>query len=434
MNKPNLNFNRILNSAKHARNLGVIELISNADHYDGRIVTINGNDLLHFGNCSYVGLDTCEAIKLGSIEAITKYGNLFASSRQYVALGLNSELENLLDQITGHHTLVTQSTTLASLSAIPLITKPDDLIILDHQLHASVQNAAKLAQTQGTHVTMVRHSNMQALEDLIKKHQNQYKQIWYLADGLYSMLGDHCPINQMYDLMERYVNFHVYVDDAHGMSWLGKNGKGATLHKCQLHPKMVLVMSLAKGFGCCGGMLVFPDAETREVVKLLGSSLVYSGPIPTPVLGACIASAKLHLTDEITIRQNILQERIKYFQTKSIALGLPLLTNNLSPIFYFGAGSEDNAYYIVKNMQIAGFFTCVCVHPVVPIRNAGIRLCVTTHLSNADIDSALTTMARLFNALEYEGKLDKERIYNDSKPLLAVKRSYETHQTCKETC
>jgi 7-keto-8-aminopelargonate synthetase-like enzyme len=434
LNKPNLNLNRILNSAKHARELGVIELSTNSDHYDGRTVTINGKDLLHFGNCSYVGLDTCEAIKAGSIEAITKYGNLFASSRQYISLGLNLELEGLLDQITGHHTLVTQSTTLASMSAIPLISKPDDLIIMDHQLHASVQNAAKLAQTQGTNVIMVRHSNMQALEDLIKKHQNHYKKIWYLSDGLYSMLGDHCPIKSMYDLMERYINFHCYVDDAHGMSWLGKNGKGATLHKSQLHPKMVLVMSLAKGFGCCGGMLVFPDVETREVVKSLGSSLVYSGPIPTPVLGACIASAKLHLTHDITIRQNALHERINYFQSRSISLGLPLVNLNLSPIFYFCAGSEENAYHIVKNMLDAGFFTCVCVHPVVPIKNAGIRLCLTTHLTFADIDNALTTLAGLFNALEYEGKLDKEKIFNDFKALQVVKGHHEYHQTCMVPC
>jgi 7-keto-8-aminopelargonate synthetase-like enzyme len=432
--KLNTDYNRVLKAISHARELGIIQLETNSEYYDGRIVTIEGKDLLHFGNCSYVGLDTCEAIKLGSIEAITKYGNLFASSRQYIALGLNLELEELLNQITGYHTLVTQSTTLGSLSAIPVLASSKDLIVMDHQLHASVQNAAKLAQTQGTQVTMVRHSNMQALEDIIKKHQNHYKNIWYLADGLYSMLGDQCPIEQMYNLLERYSNFHCFVDDAHGMSWIGKHGKGSILNKSQLHPKMVLVMSLAKGFGCCGGVLVFSDQETLNIVKSLGTSLLYSGPIPTPVLGGCIASAKLHLTEEITVRQKALLERIKYFREKAYALNLPLMNHCLSPIFYFGGGSEDNAYFIVKNMLDSGFFTCICNYPLVPSKNAGIRLCLTTHLTFADIDNALTTLAGLFNALEYEGKLDKEKIFNDFKALQVVKGHHEYHQTCMVPC
>lgn len=393
--------------------MGIIQLSVDSDTFDGRIVSIKDKDLVHFGNCSYLGLDTCETLKLGAIDAIIRYGNFFACSRQYIGLGLNEELESLLNQITGHHSLIAQTTSSGSLSAIPVITTPNDLIVLDHQVHTSVQNAVKISQAQGTHVGMIRHSNISILEDIIQKKQNKYEKIWYMADGLYSMLGDGCPIEELHELMDRYPNFHCFIDDAHGMSWIGENGKGLALHKKPLHPQMVMVTSLAKGFGACGGALIFPDEKTQYEVRSLGSSIVYCGPVPTPILGACVASAKLHLTDEIVLRQNALHARIKFFREQAYANDLPLVNHSFSPIFYFGTGTEENACHIVNTMNDAGFFACPCNYPVVPKKNAGIRMCITTHLTFEDIENALSAMATVVNDLEKEGKLDKEKIFKD---------------------
>jgi 7-keto-8-aminopelargonate synthetase-like enzyme len=417
LNSSALHYARTLDYVNRSCDLGIFQLKVESDTYDGRIVRVQSRDIINFGNCSYVGLDVCEALKQGAIDAVTRYGNLFASSRLAIGLDLNEKLEALLDQITGYHTLVTQSTSLGSLSAIPVIISPNDLIVLDHQVHASVQTAVKIAQTQGSKVAMIRHNNMTALEDLIKKHKRNYDKIWYMADGMYSMLGDPCPIEDMYELMERYPNFHCFVDDAHGMSWIGEHGKGYTLHRRPLHPQMVLVMSLAKGFGCCGGVLVFPTAEARHLIRCLGSSLIYSGPIPTPVLGACIASAKLHLTDEIKVRQKALHARIKFFREKAYAYGLPLVNHSFSPIFYFGGGSEENAYHIAKKLFDAGFIATICNYPVVPKKNAGIRVSLTTHNTYEDIENLLSTMADVVNGLEIENKFDKEKIYKDFRAL-----------------
>jgi 7-keto-8-aminopelargonate synthetase-like enzyme len=408
---------RTLNYVTRSVDLGIFQLKVDSDHYDGRIVRVQGRDIIHFSNCSYVGLETSEALKLGAIDAITRYGTFFSTSRLCIGLDLNEKLEALLDEITGNHTLVTQSTSLGSISAIPIIVTPNDLIVLDHQVHTSVQNAVKIAETQGTKVGMIRHNNMSALEEVIQKQQNKYEKIWYMADGIYSMLGDVCPIEDLYELMDRYPNFHCFVDDAHGISWIGKHGKGMVLHKRPLHPQMVLALSMAKGFGSCGGVLVFPTAEARHLIRCLGTSLIFSGPIPTPVLGACIASAKLHLTDEIRVRQNVLHALIKFFREKAYAYGLPLVNHTFSPIFYFGAGSETNAYHIVRKLLDAGFLTIICNYPVVPKKNAGIRVTLTTHNTFEDIENLLSTMAGLVDELENEGKLDKEKIYKAFRAL-----------------
>jgi 7-keto-8-aminopelargonate synthetase-like enzyme len=417
LNKPAIDYSRTLKYVNHSCDLGLFQLKVESDSYDGRIVKVHDRDIIHFSNCSYVGLDICEALKLGAIDAISRYGTLFSTSRLCIGLDLNEKLESLLDQITGHHTLVTQSTSLGSISAIPVMVSSNDLVVMDHQVHTSVQNAVRIAEAQGTKVGMIRHNSMSALEDVIQKQQNKYEKIWYMADGIYSMLGDCCPVEELHILMDRYPNFHCFIDDAHGISWSGKYGRGSVLHKKPLHPQMIVVMSLAKGFGCCGGVIVFPTPEARHLIRCLGTSLIFSGPIPTPILGACIASAKLHLRDELKVRQNVLYALIKFFREKTYAYRLPLVNHTFSPIFYFGAGSEANAYHIVKGLMDAGFLTTICNYPIVPKKNAGIRVTLTTHNTFADIENLLSTMAGLMDELEKEGKLDKEKIYDGFKAL-----------------
>jgi len=62
--------------------------------------------------------------------------------------------------------------------------------------------------------------------------------------GIYSMFGDLAPVDEIYRMLDTYPQFHFYVDDAHGMSIHGKNGRGSVLNNRRFHPKMVLGTSL----------------------------------------------------------------------------------------------------------------------------------------------------------------------------------------------
>ncbi len=405
-----VDYDRTLAFVNRACEIGVFQLSTDAQNYDGRSVQVKGKILRHFANCSYIGLDVAEELKAGAIDAIQRYGNLFSSSRLSIGLGLNEELEALLDQMTGQQTLVTQSTSLGSLSAIPVLTNAQDLIIVDRQVHASVRNAVRIAETQGTPVLTVAHNDVNALEYLIRLNQNKYRNIWYMADGIYSMLGDACPVDALHDLMNIYSSFHCFVDDAHGISWAGQHGRGTVLAKRALHPNMVLAMSMAKGFGASGGMLVFTDKKTRHAIRSLGSSLIFSGPIPTPVLGACIASAKLHLSDAIELRQAALQLRIHHLKETARELKLPLIRHGFSPIFFFGAGNEENAFHIAGALVQAGFLTTVCSYPIVSKKNAGVRVTLTTHNQFEDIDALLITLREIISDLEVQGKFSMEQV------------------------
>jgi 7-keto-8-aminopelargonate synthetase-like enzyme len=118
-----------------------------------------------------------------------------------------------------NETIVTPTTTLGHIAAIPVLVNKDDAIILDHQVHASVQMAVQLVKAKGVFTCMIRHNRLDMLAEQIKKLRKKYKRIWYMADGVYSMYGDAAPMEALTKLADEFEQLYLYVDDAHGISW-----------------------------------------------------------------------------------------------------------------------------------------------------------------------------------------------------------------------
>jgi 7-keto-8-aminopelargonate synthetase-like enzyme len=407
-------------------NHGIFQVTVENEVLDGRTVTIGGKDVVNFGSCSYLGLEMDERLKEGAINGTLKYGTQYSSSRLFSSCNLYEEIEDLFYKIfNNNHAILAATTTLTHISAIPILVNDDDLVILDHQVHGSVQLAVQLVKARGTKVEMIKHNQMDMLEDLIRENPNKYRKIWYMADGLYSMYGDYAPLKDIFFLMEKYANFHFYVDDAHGMSWTGKHGNGYVLSQVEMHPKMVLSTSLAKGFGTGGGVLVLSDVEMKRKILTCGSSYTFSGPVQPPMLGASIASAKIHLTDEIYALQHRLREKLKLTYNIVKQYDLPLVLPSYSPIFYIGLGLPRVGYNMVKRLLKEGFYTNIGIFPGVPVKCSGLRLAITNGQSEEDIKKVLDAFKYHFPlVLEEEGLTVDDISANFNLPFEETKKRY----------
>jgi 7-keto-8-aminopelargonate synthetase-like enzyme len=405
---------------------GIFQVSLEDDSLNGRQVTIDGKSVVNFGSCSYLGLEVDERLKQGAIDATIRYGTQYSSSRLFSACNLYEEIEDLFYKIFGNNpSLLAATTTLTHMGALPILVQDDDLIILDHQVHGSVQIAVQLVKARGTKVDMIKHNRMDMLEDMIKENPNKYNKIWYMADGLYSMYGDFAPVKDLIALMEKYGNFHVYIDDAHGMSWAGKHGSGYIMGQVPLHPKMVLTTSLAKGFGTGGGVTVVTDPEMRRKIMTCGGSYTFSGPVQPPMLGASIASAKIHLSDEIYTLQNELKEKIELTRSIIEKYELPLVLPSDSPIFYIGLGLPRVGYNMVKRLLKEGFYTNIGIFPGVPVKCSGLRLAVTNGQTKEDIKNVLDAFQHHFpKVLEEEGQTIDDISNNFNLPFEETKKHY----------
>ncbi|MFI5219170.1 MAG: aminotransferase class I/II-fold pyridoxal phosphate-dependent enzyme [Bacteroidia bacterium] len=406
-----------------SKDLGIAHLTTEDYELDGRHIMIRGKSLVNFSSCSYLGLELDQRLKSAAIDAVQRFGTQFSCSRGYVSLGLYNDIENLLSRIFHNHPVILAPTTsLGHMSNIPVLVGDHDAVIMDIQVHSSVQNAVELLKSRNIHIEMIRHNNMEMLEGRIKKLSSTHKKIWYMADGVYSMFGDFLPIHELKDLLDTYDNFHLYVDDAHGMSWMGKNGSGYVLSQIEFHPKLYLVTGLAKSFGTCGGVLIFPDEESKRLVRNLGRTLLFSGPIQPPVLGASIASAKIHLSKEIYSLQNQLQDKIKFFNASAKLYELPLLSDSSTPIRFIAVSKPEAGYAMVVKLMKAGYYVNLSVFPTVSYNNTGIRIPLTLHHAYEDIDGLLKKVAEILPATLEECGVTMDEIWNAfkmKKPVIA---------------
>lgn len=386
------------------RDLGIIHLdMDEQTMSNRRTIKVKGKELLNFSSCNYVGLETDERLKEAAIKAIEQYGVQFYTVRAYLSLHMYKELETMMDEIFGHPTVVMPTTMLGHLSCLPVLVGNKDAVIMDHQVHTSVQMTTKILKSGGTHSEMIRHNRMDYLESRIQKLITQYDKVWYLADGVYSMYGNTAPMEDLYALMNKYEKFYLYIDDSHGMSWTGKHGNGAVLSRIPFHPQMVLVTSLGKAFGASGGVGVFYDDKFRSLVRNTGSPLIFTGPLQPATLGAAVASARIHLSDDIYRLQNELVSKIKYFRAKAQELQLPFVSQEDTPIQFLGTGKLEVGFGLVKTLMGDGLFPSIACYPSVPYNNTGIRMMVTVHHSYDDIDRMIEAVAhRMPQVLEKE--------------------------------
>ncbi len=358
----------------------------------GRDVPIDGQRLVNFASCSYMGLETDPRLIEGAIEATRRYGTQLSASRLFMSAAPYAELEGLLDRLAGGPVLVTPTTSLGHLAALPVLIEEEDAVIYDQRLHHSVQVVLRLLPGTGTHVEMVKHNRLDELEAKIKSLRGKHRRIWYVADGIYSIFGDRAPLAPIKELLDRYEQLHAYFDDAHGTGWLGPCGRGHVLGELGGHPRVVVALSLNKSFAGAGGCLVFPNEALRDKVRVCGGPMNFSGPIQPPMLGALLASAKAHLAPDWAGAQDELASLITHAQRRLGQGQLPLASPGESPIFFVGMGLPRAAHLMGVALREAGYFATAATFPGVPVRQSGIRLSLTRHLTAADIDGLAAAM------------------------------------------
>ncbi len=389
---------RILDMAERRLSLGVetgiIHRRIEDESLSGATITIDGRPLTNFSSCAYLALNRDERLKAAAIDATRRYGTSYSSSPTYTALPLYDTLEEHLRQITGGSVAVAQTTTLAHLAALPIMVGPEDLVLVDAQTHDSVHLAARALRGVGARVTSVPHNDVVAVEQHLDTAAARFRQVWYLADGVYSMYGDLAPVKEIAALQQRFGNLFTYYDDAHGFGWLGEHGRGYVLAETPINERMVVAAGFAKSFGSVGAVLVFGDPAAARRVRLVGGPLTFSGPITPPDLGAATESARIHLTAEHAERQERFCADIDWVRAEIVRRGLPVVSMAKTPIWFVRVGSPERVAEMISRLIADGFYLNAAAFPAVPVGEGGIRWAQTLHHSREDLAALMDAIER----------------------------------------
>jgi 7-keto-8-aminopelargonate synthetase-like enzyme len=386
---------RFYTLADAARGRGLSRrVLEDLEFHDGCTITLDGAKLLNLTSCSYLGLNTDERLKEGAIDAVQRFGTCYSSSPAYSALPMYRELTEAFEDITGSSVLLAPTTTLAHLAALPLLARPRDAVVVDAHAHASVQTALEHVRSAGIPVHTAPHGDTVKLREMVDRVVAETRnRVWYVADGVYSMQGDLAPLAFLNEILDEYPSLHAYIDDAHGFSWTGRHGRGPALEALGTHDRVVVAFGLAKSFGTTGGVIASANRELVDLIELCGGPLSFGGPVPPAVLGASMASAQIHLSDEHHELSRELIARILAVNEECRHLGIPLASEDLAPIRFVPVGSTERMFTIVEAMKRDGFYVNGAMFPIVPQGHEGVRFTVGLNVEQIDMFTMLERLA-----------------------------------------
>ena len=352
----------------------------------------DGRDVLMFGSNSYLGLSDDPRLKEAAKAAIDKYGTSCSGSRFLNGtLDIHQQLEERLAQFVGKDDAVTFSTGFqVNLGVVSTLGGRNGYILLDDTDHACIIDGSRLSFST---VYKFRHNDMDSLESKLRNCAADAPKL-IVVDGVYSMLGDLCPLPRICELAEQY-DAAVMVDDAHGLGVFGRNGAGTADH-FGLTDKVDLIMgTFSKSFGSLGGFIA-GDKEYINYIKHTARSLIFSASMTPAAVAA--ANCALDIMQQEPERIEHLWE-ITHYAHKAFRDNGFDINATVSPFIPLSVRDTEKALMVVRQAYEAGVFITPVIAPAVPEKDVLIRFALMATHTTAQIDEAVEKLTVIFKNL-----------------------------------
>lgn len=355
----------------------------------GPWVQAEGRQFLMLSSYDYLGLIGDPRIDEAAIDAIRKYGTGTGGVRLLTGtIDLHHEMERDVAAFKGTTDAITFSSGyLANLAVIASLLGPQDRVILDALSHRSLVDACRLA---GVPLQRFHHNDMDSLRRELANGPAANRTL-IIADGVFSMDGDICPLPDLIDVKREFGCF-LMIDESHASGVLGAGGRGTDEHFGIATDEVdIWSGSLAKAIPSNGGFI----AVSRELAIFLQHSaapFIFSAALAPSSVAAVRASLAIlkHEPERVErIRRNaeFLRdglEELGYDTGNSETAIIPVLLNN-----------ERTAALLAGGLREIGIAVTPILFPAVPLGSARLRLCVTAAHSIEDLEFALDGFRRL---------------------------------------
>ncbi|HEX9158769.1 MAG TPA: aminotransferase class I/II-fold pyridoxal phosphate-dependent enzyme [Rhizomicrobium sp.] len=234
------------------------------------------------------------------------------------------------------------------------------------------------------------------LERHLEAVSNKCTRAIVVTDGVFSMRGDHAPLDRIMMLARAYdgafaENVIVAVDDSHGVGAFGKTGRG-TEEYTGSGPADLLVATLGKALGVNGGYVVAEETVIRYL-RETSPFYIYSNPItPAEAAAAHKAIDILDSPPGMSLLAH-LRAMTARFRAGLAKLRLETLPGE-HPVVPLMLRDAARTSALIAHLRREGILATGLNYPVVPKGDEEIRFQITADHTAADVDSALRALAR----------------------------------------
>ena len=247
---------------------------------------IQGRETILVGTYNYMGMTFDPDVIAAGEEALRTFGAGTTGSR--VLNGTyqgHREVEDALREYYGtEHAMVFSTGYQANLGMMATLAGRGEYIVLDADSHASIYDGCAMGNAD---IVRFRHNSADDLAKRLGRLPADAGKLVVL-EGVYSMLGDIAPLKEMVAVAKDH-GAMVLVDEAHGMGFFGKHGRGVYEDAGVEDQVDFVVGTFSKSVGTVGGFCVsnHPDFE---VLRLVCRPYVFTASLP-PAVMACSATS-----------------------------------------------------------------------------------------------------------------------------------------------
>jgi 8-amino-7-oxononanoate synthase len=349
-------------------------------HLDQGMIEINGRPYLNLAGNDYLGLATnrdllavfyqqqsehnlLQCYGLGSTASRLMTGNTQPYTRLEQQLCQLYQAEAALVFNSGYH---------INIGILPALTAKQDLILADKLCHASLIDGMRLSRAK---VVRYPHLDYAAIEQILDKDRQKYRQVIIVTESIFSMDGDTADLAELVRIKDRFQAV-LYVDEAHGVGIRGENGCGLAEEQGVHRRIEILTGTFGKAFGGQGSFVVGSSQLIDYLLNTARSQIFSTGLPPVSVHWLCFVLAQIPLMREQRAKVDQLAARFR-----AALRDQGLRTDGDSNIVPVLVGDAARTVAAAERICEAGYWVKAVRPPTVPAGTSRLRLSLNAAMS-----------------------------------------------------
>ncbi len=351
-------------------------------------------EFIKMNSNSYLGMSFRDEIIEAEEEAVKKFGVgpgavRFISGSQLPHLQLEKKLAEFHNREAA---MIFSSAYATNVGVLAPLVDSESIILSDELNHNSIINAIKLSRPKMKDV--YKHLDMKEMEEKIKGFIGQGKRLIIITDGIFSMRGDHAPLNIIAEIATKYNDqfeegIITIEDDSHGIGSFGLTGRG-TEEYTNANGIDIVTATLGKAFGVNGGYVT----ASKTVIEFLRESspfYIYSNPITAGEAAAALKSLEILDSQKGIDLLKYLRNLTKRFENGIKEAGYEILESE-HPIVPLMVRDTQKTSALVKFLFEKNVLATGLNFPVVPKGDEEIRFQVNADHTESDIDYVINVL------------------------------------------
>lgn len=353
---------------------------------------VQGRKVIMAGTNNYLGLSYDPRCIKAAQDAAERWGTGTTGSR--LANGSFTEHQALETEIAKFygvdHAIVFSTGYAATMGMCSTLAGPGDVILLDADSHASIYAGVKLS---GADIIRFKHNNPEDLAKRMRRLGDRAGQTLIIAEGIYSMLGDVAPLQEIAAVKREYGGY-LFVDEAHSMGVLGASGRGAAQEAGIEDDVDFFAGTFSKSLGAIGGFCVSRHPEL-EAIRYCINAYIFTASSSPSIIASTRESLRI-ITAEPQLREKLWDNSNRLYDGLK-AMGLPV-GPTASPVVAVEMEDRSGTIDCWKVLMEAGVYVNLVIPPASPSTNFLLRNSVSAAHSSEQIDTIIAAYAGLVEA------------------------------------